>query len=88
MSMPKSGRWTDRARETRRAYAAEHYTTLGAKFPRAEADALRAALAADGLTVNAWIVQQARAYLQQHGAAVPGPDPETAQADDDAPAVN
>ena len=85
MPMPKSDRWSDRARETRRAYAAEHYTTLGAKFPRAEADALRAALEVDGLTVNAWITKQARAYLQQHRAAAPGQDPETAPADDDGP---
>lgn len=71
--------YTDAQRRARNKYQNKNYVVCSAKLKKEDADALRAALALEGQTVNGFLTACALDYIAAHPAgADPGqPEAET-----------
>lgn len=68
MPLPKGERKTDAQRRASNKYDAAHYSIVAAKMRNADAEAFRAACAANGTTVNAILTACALDYIAAHAA--------------------
>lgn len=68
MPVPKTGKRSERQRQTQNRYQKENYIIVAAKMKKGDAEKLRAALALDGLTINSFVTACALDYIAAHAA--------------------
>ena len=77
MPLPKSERRSDAKRRADSKYSMANYSIVAAKLKNADAEAFRAACAANGTTINAILTACALDYIAAHAA----PDPAAPKTD-------
>ena len=66
MPVPKTGKRSEKQRQTLNRYQKDKYIVIAAKIKKSDAERLRAALEQEGQTVNSFVTACAMAYLEQH----------------------
>lgn len=68
MPVPKTGKRSERQRQTLNRYQKENYIVIAAKMKKSDAEKLRAALEANGQTVNSFVTACALDYIAANAA--------------------
>ena len=68
MPVPKTGKRSEKQRETLNRYQKENYIVIAAKIKKFDAERLRAALEQEGQTINSFLTACAMTYLDEHPA--------------------
>lgn len=68
MPLPKTGKRSEKQRQTLNRYQKENYIVIAAKVKKSDAEKLRAALEQDGQTVNGFLTACALDYIAAHAA--------------------
>ena len=74
MPVPKTGKRSERQRQTLNRYQKEKYIVIAAKVKKDDAEKLRAALALDGQTINSFLTACALDYIAAHAAPPDQPE--------------
>ena len=76
MPVPKTGKRSEKQRQTLNRYQKENYIVIAAKIKKSDAERLRAALEQEGQTVNSFLTACAMTYLEEHPAPELQAEPE------------
>lgn len=66
MPVPKTGKRSEKQRQTLNRYQKENYIVIAAKIKKSDAERLRAALEQEGQTINSFLTACAMTYLEEH----------------------
>lgn len=76
MPVPKTGKRSEKQRQTLNRYQKENYIVIAAKIKKSDAERLRAALEQEGQTINSFLTACAMTYLEEHPAPELQAEPE------------
>lgn len=68
MPLPKTGKRSEKQRQTLNRYQKEKYVVCAAKLKKEDAESFRAALERNGQTINSYLTACALDYIAAHAA--------------------